>query len=843
MSPYAASASVKQTAHAPRDEHNIMAVQYHIKDLADAAQARLIGKYDLPVSYLATDSRTLPPSPETLFIAINGPRHNGHRFIPDLYARGVRCFLVSEVPDAAAFPDAAFCLVDDSVRALQRLAAWHRAAYNGELIGITGSNGKTIVKEWLFQCLRYEHTIARSPKSYNSQIGVPLSIWLIDKQTDMAIIEAGISEPGEMERLAAVIKPTTGIFTNLGAAHQEYFPSPEVKLKEKLKLFGTCKHIIFRSDRVPDGLNPVSYLEELPAEKISWAFDGSGIYHFSLMERKVDSRKIILTGPGLNTAVEFLVPFGDEASLENCCHVIIYLLFSGLSPESISERIAHLEPVAMRLEILQGVMDSVLVNDVYNADLGGLTQALDVLGRQEGRNGKLVILSDLLQTGLEKEELYGEIARQLSLRKVDHFAGVGPDLIRYRSLFPEDSHIFGTTEEFLKKFPVSELKGRAVLIKGSRPFAFEKITAEYQKRSHQTVLEIDLNAMVSNLNYFRSLLKKETGIIVMVKALAYGSGSFEIASLLQFHMVDYLAVAFVDEGIALREAGIYLPIMVLNPDPASYTTMMDYRLEPEIYNLHGLEEMIRLCRYRSESAYPVHIKIDTGMHRLGFSPDEVSKLAALINGSGLRVSTVFSHLAASEDQEHDAFTLEQIALFERAASQLRQDLGYAFRRHILNSAGIERFPQAQYELVRLGIGLHGISTRKKLEAVSTFRTVISQVRELKKGETVGYSRAGIMEKDGTIAVIPVGYADGLDRRLGRGIGTVLVNGKIAPVIGNICMDMTMIDISGLKVKEGDEVEIFGKRNAVSEMAERMGTIPYEVLTGIPERVKRIYIQE
>jgi len=820
-----------------------MPARYHIRDIAEAAGAQLYGSNDLSVSWLAIDSRTLPPSPETLFIAINGPRHNGHLFIGDLYTRGIRCFLVSELPDLTLYPDAAFCLVNNSVAAMQRLAAWHRAGYNRELIAVTGSNGKTIVKEWLFQCLRHDHNIARSPKSYNSQVGVPLSVWLINENTDLAIIEAGISKPGEMEKLERIIKPFTGILTNLGAAHQEHFSSEAEKLKEKIGLFRDCERIIFRSDREVEGIALNDYLNELSARKISWGFDESGSYRFTLLKKTPEGQELSVSGPALSLPVEFVIPFADEAALENACHVIVYLLVAGLSPEIIKKRVAELEPVAMRLEILQGVMDSILVNDVYNADLGGLTQALEVLERQEGKNGKMLILSDLLQTGMEKEELYSEIARQVKLRGIKRFAGVGPDLVQNRHLFPEGSLICSTTDEFLKRFPVSEIRGCAVLIKGSRPFTFEKITSELQKRSHQSVLEIDMNAMVSNLNYFRSLLKKETGIIVMVKALAYGSGSFEIASLLQFHKVDYLAVAFVDEGVALREAGIYIPVMVLNPDPASYSTMMDYRLEPEIYSMRGLKEMTELCRYRSETDYPVHIKIDTGMHRLGFNPGEAADVAQAINGSGLKVATVFSHLAASEDPVHDAFTLDQISRFDKAASLLMDRLGYRVRRHILNSAGIERFPGAQFELVRLGIGLHGLSVKRKLQPVSTFRTVISQLRELKKGETIGYSRAGLMKNDGLIAVIPVGYADGLDRKLGNGNGVFLVNGKRAPVIGNICMDMTMLDVTGLAVKEGDEVEIFGKNSPVTDMAAKLSTIPYEILTSIPERVKRVYIQE
>ncbi|MFZ5941807.1 MAG: bifunctional UDP-N-acetylmuramoyl-tripeptide:D-alanyl-D-alanine ligase/alanine racemase [Bacteroidota bacterium] len=820
-----------------------MAVHYHIKEIAEAAHARLYGNYDLPVSYLSTDSRTLPPSPETLFIAINGPRHDGHQFIADLYQRGVRCFLVSTLPELSAFPDAAFCLVDDPVEALQDLAAWNRSQYRGELIGITGSNGKTIVKEWLFQCLRQEHHIARSPKSYNSQIGVPLSAWLIDAQTDLAIIEAGISLPGEMARLEKIIRPVTGIFTNLGAAHQEHFVSATEKMREKVRLFSGCRRVIYRSDRLVEGKRYGEFMKDLAAEKISWAFDGSGYYSFRHCGSEAGSQTVEWSGPGLGSPVRIRIPFSDEAALENACHVMVYLLLSGMDPAVIAERVAALEPVAMRLEILQGVMGSVLVNDVYNADLVGLTQALDVLATQQAVGGRMVILSDLLQTGIDKEELYREIAHQLKMRKVDRFAGVGPDLLRFRELFPEGSHFYSDTPDFLKRFPVSEVRGRAVLIKGSRPFAFERITGELQKKSHQTVLEIDLNAMAGNLNYFRSLLRKDTGIIVVVKALSYGTGSVEIASLLQYHKVSYLAVAFVDEGVALREAGIYLPVMVLNPDPSTYQAMMDYRLEPEIYSFRGLEQMANLCRYRGENSYPVHIKMDTGMHRLGFDPGETDRIAEVINGSGLKVKTVFSHLAASEDPVHDAFTAEQIRRFEAASEQLRRKLGYSLKRHILNSAGIERFPEAQFELVRLGIGLHGISTVSRLQPVSTYRTVVSQVHDLEAGETVGYSRAGVMKRKGTVAIIPVGYADGIDRRLGNGKGEMLVAGQRAKVIGNVCMDMTLLDVTGLTVREGDEVEIFGKSLPVTEVAEKLSTIPYEVLTSIPERVKRIYIQE
>lgn len=819
-----------------------MSGQFTIAYIADILGGRLYGEGSVSVSQLATDSRTVTQTQNTMFIAIDGERHDGHRFLPDAYSRGIRIFMVSKEPEKGLYQNASFCLVKDTMLALQLLAKKKRESFQGVTCGITGSNGKTIVKEWIYQCLRESMNIVRSPKSYNSQIGVPLSAWMIDNSYNLAILEAGISEKDEMLKLEPIIAPDIGILTNLGAAHQENFKSLLEKLDEKLLLFSHCKKLIFRSDVTIEGRPISSVLNSLDCEKISWSLNGEAKYSFKIAKRTRGNTYITLSGIN-DVEVLFDIPFNDNASIENALHVLVFMFEMGFSNEQAAERIKMIEPVSMRLELLKGILGSVLINDSYNSDLAGLSSALNLLEQQEPSKEKVVILSDLLQSGIERSQLYREVAGLIGLNDVSLFIGIGPDLMESKVAFPSDSFFYTDAKEFLKQFNKIRFKEKAILIKGSRTFKFEQITKELQQQVHQTSLLIDLNAMIHNLNYYRSLLKPGRKLMVVVKALSYGSGSTEIASLLQFHQVDYLAVAFVDEGIALREAGIYIPIMVLNPDPSAYATMIDYRLEPEIYNMKGLEAFTEILDYLGEIDYPVHIKLDTGMHRLGFSPEESVSLSKLISSAPFRVKSIFSHLAASDEESHDSFSLQQIDIFDRVSQEISSKLVYNPLKHILNTSGIERFPEAQFDMVRIGIGLHGVYGDKDLIPVSTFVTRVSQIRKVKEGETVGYSRNGKVSNDCTIAVIPVGYADGLNRKLGNGVGKVWIGGHLAPVVGNICMDMTLIDVTGLSVQEGDEVELFGKNQSVSELANQLDTIPYEILTGIPERVKRIYTQE
>ncbi len=812
-----------------------------LAEICSLVDGTLHGEGQITVRALAIDSRNIVPSVSTLFVALSGEHHDGHVFISELYNMGIRAFMVSRMPEAADFPGAGFCQVDHTLRGLQELASARRAAYVGQVAAVTGSNGKTIVKEWIYQCMGGTFSIHRSPKSYNSQVGVPLSVWMIREHHDLAVIEAGISLPGEMEKLREIILPQTGIFTNLGTAHQENFQDMESKLREKLGLFRDCKKIIFRSEPDKGGNQVERSLTAMKAELIRWSMGGNTDYRYIPDTR--DDEGIWIAAETPSGSFRFRLPFSDEASMENALHVFTFALEAGLPPDMAVVGIGNLEPVSMRLEMLRGINGCTLINDAYNSDIGGLSAALDLVNQQEQHKQKCIILSDLLQSGMEEEELYGEIARLVKLKGMDRFIGIGPSLMQHRAFFPEESLFYLDTGEFLKRMDRTLFRECNILVKGSRKFGFEQITGELQLKTHQTQLEIDLNAMVYNLNHFRSLLKEDVKIMVMVKALSYGSGSIEIANLLQYHKVDYLAVAFIDEGIELRKAGIHLPIMVLNPDPAGYAQMLDFRLEPEVYNFKGIEALYRILHYRGIVQYPVHVKMDTGMHRLGFQEEEMDLLVPLLEREEFRVASVFTHLAASDDPLHDAFTLGQIGLFEKVTGQLSGSLAEDFDRHILNSSGIERFPDAQYQMVRLGIGLHGIGRDDQLVPVSAYKTTVSQVRIVREGDTIGYSRSGRAERDSLVATIPVGYADGLDRRLGNGVGQVWIRDTLVPTIGNICMDMTMIDVTGLNVEEGDEVELFGKNHPVADVARLAGTIPYEILTSIPERVKRVYMQE
>jgi Alr-MurF fusion protein len=812
-----------------------------LEEIALFLDGGLYGRKDLSFSSLLIDSRSITPSSAVLFVALIGEQHDGHNYIGDLYRRGVRAFLVSSLPDCKKFPDAGFCQVSDTLSGLQGIASSRRLLFDGEVLAITGSNGKTIVKEWIYQCLGDRIRIHRSPKSYNSQVGVPLSVWGIESGQKLAIIEAGISRPGEMEKLQHIIHPDIGVFTHLGTAHQEHFESMEVKLAEKLKLFQGCKKLICRADIMVGSKSLPAHMNDLQTEIVDWCLEGDARYKFRVNGRTQSQTFVEITIQGENFS--FALPFVDDASVENALHVFTFALEQGFPAKYISGQIENLEPVSMRLEILKGVMGSTLINDTYNSDTGGLAAALDLMGQQDSLAGRVVILSDLLQSGLQDEILYSEIASLLCNKKINLFIGIGPALSKQKALFLPSSLFYLDTEEFIRSMDRTLFSEKIILIKGSRRFGFERITRELQLQTHQTRLETDLNAMVYNLNYFRSLLKDGVKTMVMVKALSYGSGNIEIAKLLQYHQVDYLAVAIIDEGLELRKAGIHLPIVVLNPDPSGYEAMLDFGLEPEIYNRRCVLALQKILHQRGIRDYPVHVKLDTGMHRLGFDEAELDQLIFYLQKPEMRVSSVFSHLVASDKQEHEQFSREQIRRFDQRCGQITEALGISFQKHILNSAGIEHFPDAQYDMVRLGVGLHGIGESPALKVVSSFKTTISQLKILAAGETVGYSRRGVLEKDGTIATIPVGYADGFHRSLGNGAGKVYVNGKKAPTIGEICMDMAMIDVSGIDVKEGDTVELFGKQQAVSELARQAGTIPYEILTSVPERVKRVYLQE
>jgi Alr-MurF fusion protein len=820
-------------------------IAYTLDQIAAITGGRAEGNTGISVSRLITDSRVSSVPDGALFFAFTGQRHEGHRYVAGMYRRGVRAFVVSYMTEEfRSLTGAGFVVAADTLAVLQELARHHRERFVCPVIGITGSNGKTIVKEWLFHCLSDDFVISRSPKSYNSQLGVALSLWLMDEHTQLGIFEAGISLPGEMSRLQRMIRPHIGILTGIGEAHQENFGSLEDKVREKLGLFTGCRALIYCLDRdiVQKCIAEDPRLRDV--RLFTWSMEDRGDVRISGIQRENGTTSFTASFGGKSLPIA--IPFTDTASVENAIHCLSLMLMLETPAETITAKLADLPPVAMRLEQKSAIHGCTLINDSYNSDINSLSIALDLLNRQMQHARKTVILSDILQSGKSRDELYATVAALVKEKEISRIIGIGSALRASAGLFRIPAVFYETTEEFLGAFDPGDFREEAILLKGSRRFEFEKIAALLEQKKHTTRVEVNLNAVVHNLNYFRSLLKPGTRTMVMVKALAYGSGRHEVANVLQFQRVDYLGVAFADEGISLRQAGITLPVMVMNPEPESFDTMIRFKLEPEIYSFRILDLFYKAVARNQEIDYPVHLKIDTGMHRLGFAESEVPRLCLELNRlRNLQVRTVFSHLAGSDEAAYDDFTHSQIGCFRRASDRIAQTLGHPVIRHILNSSGIERFPEAQFDMVRLGIGLYGISPvdQDKLLHVSTLKSTILQIREVFPGDTVGYGRRGKIGKPSVIAVIPVGYADGISRRLSNGRGRFLVNGAPAPVIGNICMDMTMLDITGLPAREGDEVILFGDNPTVSEIAGALETIPYEILTGISERVKRVYLYE
>ncbi len=802
------------------------------------------GFTDTLISRIVTDSRTFFKNNNSLFFALTGPRNNGHSYIPELIKKGISAFVVSE--ESAVNEKAHFIVVQDTTEALQKLAVYNRSQFEYPVIGITGSNGKTIVKEWLHDILSDQFNIARSPKSYNSQIGVPLSVLLMDTHFNLGIFEAGISKPGEMKKLAPIISPDAGIFTNIGDAHQENFRSLEQKTKEKLLLFTNCKYLIFNSDAPVSSKIIEDFCDKNNIEKRSWSFKNKKSNIRYSVNKHAEFTE--LSAELVNEKFHFRIPFVDDSSIENACHC--FALARVLLPDvsKIITKFEKLHPIEMRLEIKQGINQCLLVNDFYNSDLNSLSIALSVLHQQAAKKhlNKVVILSDIQQSGFAKTELYNKINDLLEESKIDEIIGIGPEISVHPDLFSMKKSFFENRPDFEKQFNRAHFQSSAILIKGARQFEFEKISAVLQLKAHQTQLEIDLNALVHNLNVFRGLLQPKTKVMVMVKAFSYGSGDVEIAKMLQYQNVDYLAVAVADEGVHLRNSGINTPVIVMNPEQQSFQNMVDYQLEPNIYSFELLNSFLKTVSLNGLHQFPVHLKIDTGMNRLGLKTDiEIKKVIDLISENNLvKIKSVFSHLVASDDKSMDDFTQHQFAGFNRAVELISDNYSYTFDRHILNSSGIERFPEQQFEMVRLGIGLYGVSvTGLPLQNIGTLKSTISQVKIIQPSETVGYSRKGEVKRESEIAVIPLGYADGIDRKLGNGNGSVFINGGHAPIIGNICMDMLMVDVTGMNVKAGDSVELFGPHTSVSELAKKAGTIPYEILTGISQRVKRVYLQE
>jgi len=699
--------------------------------------------------------------------------------------------------------------------------------------------------------LREDHHIVRSPKSYNSQIGVPLSVWEMKPDNDLAIFEAGISEPGEMKKLASIIQPDTGIFTNIGSAHDENFSSLQEKVKEKLMLFRNCSTLIYCKDylTITEQINQADFLSS-SIKLFTWSRKQRADLQIGRVSKSGNESEI--QGIFNNNFLSIRIPFTDDASVENAIHCWALMLFMNYDPEIIAQRIQLLSPVAMRLEMKEGINNCSIINDSYNSDLGSLTIALDFLNQQKQHTRRTVVLSDILQSGKDESLLYKEVAELLHRKGVSRLIGIGPAITRQADHFETGKSFYTTTDEFLRDYNPSHFNSETILLKGARPFGFERISSVLQQKAHETVLEINLNALIHNLNYYRSRLKPETKIMVMVKAFSYGSGSFEISNILQFHRVDYLAVAYADEGVELRKAGITLPIMVMNPEEQSFDTMLNYKLEPEIYNFRILQQFSEVVKRRLAeqpgTKVPIHIKLDTGMHRLGFEMQDINELVVRIrNNKHLKVASVFSHLAASDEAVHDGFTNEQANAFSQMADIISGHFSYKIFRHILNSAGIIRFPEWQFDMVRLGIGLHGIAAspheQKQLQFVATLKTTISQIKTVRANQTIGYSRKGIVNRDTLIATVAIGYADGLNRKLGNGTGSMLVHNKRCPIIGSVCMDMTMLDITDVAASEGDEVIVFGPGYSIIQMAKDLGTIPYEILTMVSQRVKRVYFHE
>ncbi|PIE84483.1 MAG: bifunctional UDP-N-acetylmuramoyl-tripeptide:D-alanyl-D-alanine ligase/alanine racemase [Bacteroidia bacterium] len=820
-------------------------MHYTFQELQWAIGGSIHGITEGSVHGVATDSRTISQPRGILFFALNGPNHNGHDFIVSLYKRGVRRFVIAEIrPEYHDLPDATFFFVENTLTALQQLAAYHRMRFGVPIVAITGSNGKTIVKEWLTQLLADHLHVSYSPRSFNSQVGVPLSVLGLSQQADLGVYEAGISQPGEMEHLANIIHPTLGVFTNLGYAHQENFPSLAEKGREKLGLFKMARQLIICADHPVTSRLATEFARQQNVELITWSRQGRpASIQFTLSEPDGDSCRFTMLHKGLSH--EGVLPFGDSASIEDAFHALVAAITLGQEPQRCIASLARLTPIAMRLERRRGANGLPLINDSYSCDIEALQIALDFFHQQAEGQRKTLILSDILQTGRPVDELYQEVSDLLERYGIDQLIGVGPSITSQRHRFP-GAQFYPSTDILIAQLKRDTLRNSAVLLKGGRSFGFERVCHLLEKRTHRTVLEISMKALEHNLTRCRASLNRGVKLLALVKAYAYGNGHKELGQFLEYHKVDYLGVAIADEGVALRRANIKLPIIVLNPEPGAFEQMVEQRLEPEIFSTHSLELFHETLERMGVDRFPIHIKLDTGMHRVGFTPENIDTLLAVLTRlSRIRVASVFTHLAAADDPQEDEFTLGQINLFSILYARIADALCYRPIRHVLNSAGIERFPQAQYDMVRLGIGLHGVSVSPEgqLEPVATLRSYVQQVKHLQPGDTVGYGRHGKITEPTTIATLPIGYADGLTRRLGRGVGAVQIAGQLCPTIGNICMDTCMVVVTGLDVQPGDEAVIFGANPTISQMAEWAGTIPYEILATVSPRVPRVYFSE
>ncbi|WP_159517790.1 bifunctional UDP-N-acetylmuramoyl-tripeptide:D-alanyl-D-alanine ligase/alanine racemase [Sunxiuqinia indica] len=826
-------------------------INYSINKLADIIGGSLqtaVNGDAKPISNISIDSRTIVDPDSCLFFALKGERHDGHRYIEGLYKKGVRNFVVSQLPTQPNQSEHAnLIVVKNTLTALQQLAAHVRNEFDFPVLAITGSNGKTIVKEWLFDLLQSQFRIVRSPKSYNSQVGVPLSLWNMNRDADLGIIEAGISKPAEMIKLADLIHPEFGIITTIGDAHQENFKTLEEKLTEKLKLFEGAELLVYRKDSALIDQVINNKFKNEHTKLFSWS---TGELKADLLIRIEKSlQKSTLYFSWLEKSYETEIPFTDDASLENVCHCLAFIAAKGWLKERLLSQLSSLQPVAMRLELKQGINDCLLVNDYYNSDINSLEIALQFLNQQtsSSRQQKTVILSDIRQSGFPARQLYAEVSRLLKLNKVNRLIGIGQNIAEHGTVFEMTTEFYPSTLDFVQNWKSHNFKDEAILIKGAREFRFEEIALLLQKKYHQTQLEVNLNSLVENLNIFKEKVKPQTKIMAMVKAFSYGSGTVEIARALEFQKIDYLAVAVADEGIELRQAGIETPIVVMNPEGHSFEAMIEYRLEPNVYSAELFRQFNAVAKSSAVSYYPIHIKIETGMNRLGFSEvNELKHISQQINHEEvLRIQSVFTHLAGSDEAQHDEYTRKQYQQFIEISDIVVSFQKNKVIRHILNSAGIERFPEFQLDMVRLGIGLYGVAATSNtpVRPIARWTSVISQIKTVNVGDTIGYGRKGKADKAMTIAIVPVGYADGFLRHFSNGVGKMWINGTKAPVIGNVCMDMTMIDVSEANAQVGDSVELMGEHIHLTDLAEWAETIPYEILTGISQRVKRVYSQE
>ncbi len=816
---------------------------YTVRKVAKATGGELVhGNGEDLIRHIVFDSRAILHPSESVFVALKGQNRDGHEFLAEVFKAGCKAVVVEKTPSKN--PSGVDVIkVENALEALHNLADFHRQTFKGRMIAITGSNGKTIIKEWLFELLDRYGLCAKSPLSYNSQLGVPLSLWNLGTWHDYAIIEAGISKRGEMQKLERLIKPKTGIFTNIGLAHQEGFGSIAEKVEEKLNLFTNAKSLIYCRDH--EDIHKEIIKRERSFDTVTWGWNEQSDIQI-LEKKRSNKRNLELKLRYGSEELFFTVPFQTPSFVENALHCIVLMIHNGFSETEINQGLSDLRPVNMRLSLREGIYGTTILDDTYNNDLTGLRAAIDQLAAITEYDKKAVILTDMSQTGMRPEELYKKIADILTTSAISRVVAIGEESKAHSNLFPPNSLFFPTTDAFLKEYKAIDLANHAILIKGGRTFRTEQIVHTLEEKVHGTMLEINLNHVTTNLNYFRSKLKKNVKVMAIIKALAYGSGSVEMARHLLRHGVNYLAVAYADEGAKLREAGIDAPIMVMNPHPETFPMLQRHKLEPEIYSLQQLND---LCNFLNGTQMSIHLKMETGMHRLGFLESEVNELCNILNDNpSIRVAAVFSHLASSENPSEDEFTHRQASRLYAMVVELKKNLaGHNPMVHLLNSGGISRFPMYQFDMVRLGIGLHGYSPfpddLSYLQPVATFKSFVSQVRTVEPGETVGYGRDSKISRTTEIATIGVGYADGFRRVLSNGKGVVNIKGKLVPVVGNVCMDMTMVDVTGLQVREGDEVIIFGSNPTIRQVANALNTIPYEVLTGISDRVKRVYTYE